>query len=591
MPLPMTAIVHEPPFVRGTKNGWSRADGRVDRHTWTTDRHTSTEHRVPRRHGPPGTSRISRVVTLVAVVVPPLGLLVGDGPAVGRRLPPGRRRPARGALRRSARSARRSASTGSSRTAASRRAAPVKAVLAILGCMTMQGPVTQWVTDHRKHHALSDKPGDPHSPHVGHGDGASAARRAASSTPTSAGSFIEPRAWSRGAIRARPLRGPARPDDRPPLPALGRRSRLGIPFAIGYAVGGTWQARAARRLVWGGLVRIFLYQHATFSVNSICHMFGRQDYRSRDEARNNWLVALLVFGEGWHNNHHAFPASARHGLDRRQSTLVVGDPRARAARARVGREGARRRAARAARGFRAPSSLKPQLDRRGAPRRPRAAAGPAARARARRSRAARRGSARSSPATPSARARSKPRRELAGDTPGTPGSQRSSDPWSTARRRPRSGSSESRSGIQGASPTTRSTDGSPAAAIATAPPIENPSSSVRARAGLVARPRARPRRSRSSRFHDLMRYRTSTNARCGKRGASRRTSHSSEALQVPATRAGLAAVHADDDVAAGLAGDAHLRPGGEGDDAVTRGAQGRARAGPGARRGRRRPSA
>jgi stearoyl-CoA desaturase (delta-9 desaturase) len=67
-------------------------------------------------------------------------------------------------------------------------------------------------------------------------------------------------------------------------------------------------------MLWGGLVRIFAYQHATFSVNSICHMFGRQDYRSRDEARNNWLVALLVFGEGWHNNHHAFPSSARHGL-------------------------------------------------------------------------------------------------------------------------------------------------------------------------------------------------------------------------------------------------------------------------------------
>ena len=79
-------------------------------------------------------------------------------------------------------------------------------------------------------------------------------------------------------------------------------------------------------LVWGGLIRIFAYQHATFSVNSICHMFGRQDYRSRDEARNNWLVALLVFGEGWHNNHHAFPASARHGLQRRQidvSWLVI----------------------------------------------------------------------------------------------------------------------------------------------------------------------------------------------------------------------------------------------------------------------------
>ena len=91
-------------------------------------------------------------------------------------------------------------------------------------------------------------------------------------------------------------------------------------------------------MVWGGLIRIFLYQHATFSVNSICHMFGRQDYRSRDEARNNWVVALLVFGEGWHNNHHAFPASARHGLAPPPARpLLVGDPRPREDRARLGR--------------------------------------------------------------------------------------------------------------------------------------------------------------------------------------------------------------------------------------------------------------
>jgi stearoyl-CoA desaturase (delta-9 desaturase) len=93
---------------------------------------------------------------------------------------------------------------------------------------------------------------------------------------------------------------------------------LGIPFAIGYALGGGSVLLGLEAMVWGGLFRIFLYQHATFSVNSICHMFGRQDYRSRDEARNNWVVALLVFGEGWHNNHHAFPASARHGLHRFQ---------------------------------------------------------------------------------------------------------------------------------------------------------------------------------------------------------------------------------------------------------------------------------
>ena len=101
---------------------------------------------------------------------------------------------------------------------------------------------------------------------------------------------------------------------------------LGIPFLIGYFVGGGSWLLGLEALVWGGLFRIFLYQHATFSVNSICHMFGRKDYVSRDEARNNWIVALLVFGEGWHNNHHAFPASARHGLHRFQVDVVVGDP-------------------------------------------------------------------------------------------------------------------------------------------------------------------------------------------------------------------------------------------------------------------------
>jgi stearoyl-CoA desaturase (Delta-9 desaturase) len=73
--------------------------------------------------------------------------------------------------------------------------------------------------------------------------------------------------------------------------------------------------------VWGGLVRIFLFQHVTFSINSICHFFGRQPFRTRDESRNVWLLALPSFGESWHNGHHAFPASAVHGLLRRQIDL------------------------------------------------------------------------------------------------------------------------------------------------------------------------------------------------------------------------------------------------------------------------------
>ncbi|MBA3736044.1 MAG: fatty acid desaturase [Actinobacteria bacterium] len=193
--------------------------------------------------------------------------------------------------------------------------APLKAVLAILGCMTMQGPLTQWVTDHRKHHALSDKPGDPHSPHVGNGDGAWGAVKGF--VHAHVGWLFNNLGMEQGRIYGKDLYEDNLVVWVDRLYLVWIVLTLGIPFAVGYAIGGTAVA-GAEALVWGGLLRIFLYQHATFSVNSICHMFGRKDYFSRDEARNNWLVALLVFGEGWHNNHHAFPASARHGLQRWQ---------------------------------------------------------------------------------------------------------------------------------------------------------------------------------------------------------------------------------------------------------------------------------
>ena len=268
------------------------------------------------------TSRISQVVTLIAVVVPPLGLVSAIGLlwgvgfhwvdlalfvglyvvcAFGTTIGFHRYFTHKGYEAR----------------------APEKALLAILGCKTMQGPVTQWVTDHRKHHALSDKPGDPHSPHVGHGEGAWGALRGFAHAHVgwmfSNLGMEQGREYGRDLYEDRLIRTIDR------MYLLWVVLTLGIPFGIAYAVGGTWQA-GLEGLVWGGLIRIAAYQHATFSVNSICHMFGRQDYRSRDEARNNWLVALLVFGEGWHNNHHAFPVSARHGLSRRQidvSWLVI----------------------------------------------------------------------------------------------------------------------------------------------------------------------------------------------------------------------------------------------------------------------------
>ena len=93
-----------------------------------------------------------------------------------------------------------------------------------------------------------------------------------------------------------------------------------IPFAIGGWTG----------LLWGGLVRIFLVHHVTWSVNSVCHTFGRRAFETTDRSRNQWTVGLLALGEGWHNNHHAFPRSAVHGLDRWQfdlSAWLIADAR------------------------------------------------------------------------------------------------------------------------------------------------------------------------------------------------------------------------------------------------------------------------
>jgi stearoyl-CoA desaturase (Delta-9 desaturase) len=261
----------------------------------------------------PRTSRISQVVTLIAVIVPPLGILVAAGVLWNVAFHPvdvaimvamyvvcafG-------------------ITIGFHRYFTHRSfeaSAPVKATLAILGCMTMQGPLTQWVTDHRKHHAFSDKEGDPHSPHAGHGDGVRETLKGF--VHAHVGWMFTNLGMEQGRLYGKDLY-----DDKL-IRAIDRMyllwvvATLGIPFAIGYALDG-W-AGGVEGLIWGGLVRIFLYQHATFSVNSICHMWGRRDYEVRDESRNNWVVAVLVFGEGWHNNHHAFPASARHGLHRFQ---------------------------------------------------------------------------------------------------------------------------------------------------------------------------------------------------------------------------------------------------------------------------------
>ncbi len=201
---------------------------------------------------------------------------------------------------------------------------PLRGLIAILGSMTIQGPVTQWVTDHRKHHAMSDAPGDPHSPHVGR-DGEH--HGIAGLWWAHMGWLFRTKGMERGDVWGRDLfRDPLiRRIDR--LYMLWVALSLAIPYAVGFLAGGFSNDGGVQTLVWAGLIRIFLFQHATWAVNSICHMFGRRTYRTADHSRNNWLIAIPSFGEGWHNNHHAFPGSAVHGIDAKQvdvSAWVIG---------------------------------------------------------------------------------------------------------------------------------------------------------------------------------------------------------------------------------------------------------------------------
>ncbi|QEC50374.1 acyl-CoA desaturase [Baekduia soli] len=184
--------------------------------------------------------------------------------------------------------------------------APVRAALAVLGSAAIEGPIISWVADHRKHHAFSDQPGDPHSPHLHHG-------------------------VLRGLLHAhvgwlfihteRANRQRYAPDllDDPVITFVDRTffvwvlTGLAVPFGLGWAIGGSIDT-ALTGLLWGGAVRMLILHHVTYSINSLCHFFGRQRFETGDESRNLAWLAILSLGESWHHNHHAFPTSAHHGL-------------------------------------------------------------------------------------------------------------------------------------------------------------------------------------------------------------------------------------------------------------------------------------
>jgi len=184
---------------------------------------------------------------------------------------------------------------------------PIKYLFAILGSAAVQGPVIGWVADHRKHHAHTDEEGDPHSPHVGEGSGLRGLYHA------HVGWLFEHNGLADAKRYAPDLL------EDPGMRFISRHFLwwvmlgLAIPFTLGYAIGGTLEA-ALLALFWGGLVRVFFVHHVTWSINSICHFFGRRRFETDDKSTNVAWLAVPSLGEAWHHNHHAFPRAAVQGL-------------------------------------------------------------------------------------------------------------------------------------------------------------------------------------------------------------------------------------------------------------------------------------
>ena len=188
----------------------------------------------------------------------------------------------------------------------------LRSVLAVAGAMAIQGPAMRWVADHRRHHGWSDRRGDPHSPYRGSpGEG----RSAIGLWHAHLGWFFDDEKTAVRTFAADLLHDPVVATVDRLYPAWIALS-LALPAALGFAADGT--SGACCGFVWGGLTRVFAVQHVTWSINSIGHSFGVRRFETPDSSRNNWLLGWLALGEGWHNNHHAFPRSAIQGLRRNE---------------------------------------------------------------------------------------------------------------------------------------------------------------------------------------------------------------------------------------------------------------------------------
>lgn len=196
--------------------------------------------------------------------------------------------------------------------------AALRGLFAVLGTMAVEGPVISWVADHRKHHAYSDRVGDPHSPHVDRGGGWRGALLGLAHAHVG-WLFNHSQRGSRERFAPDLLADPViRFVDG--TFALWSLLGLAIPFGLGVLVGGTVGA-GLEAMLWGGAVRMFVLHHVTYSINSLCHFFGRRRFDTGDQSRNLRWLAPFSLGEAWHNNHHAFPTSAIHGLGRDELDL------------------------------------------------------------------------------------------------------------------------------------------------------------------------------------------------------------------------------------------------------------------------------
>jgi stearoyl-CoA desaturase (delta-9 desaturase) len=185
----------------------------------------------------------------------------------------------------------------------------VRIALGILGSMAAQGPLIFWVAIHRRHHAYSDRPGDPHSPNL----------HERSIFGTLSGLWhahvgwlfdFETADWVRYAPDLLRESGIFRLHRLYPLWVL---LGLLIPSIAGGLLAWTWPG-VFYGFLWGGLVRMFLVDHSIWSVNSLCHLFGNRTFQSGDHSTNNFWLAFTSLGGSWHNNHHAFPNSAKNGM-------------------------------------------------------------------------------------------------------------------------------------------------------------------------------------------------------------------------------------------------------------------------------------